>query len=301
MSRKYVLLVQPDPALRGSIKDLLQSTPIGAELRIIEAENGIDAQQKTINQSFDLMITDLALPKMPGTALIDSMSAPGTGSRPKHILGLSVSPEEIRNRPKASWVTYMVKPFDEDAFKAYLRQTLVGGENRAAASVPAPATAPAGKPVDVSFINPFIDATLYVLETMCSTRPTKEKVFVRTQDQISGDISAIIAMNSSKFRGSMAIAFEKATFLALVGSMLGETYTEITDELQDAAGEICNQVFGQAKKALNEGGHDIQPAIPSIVVGNHHTIKHLVDGKCLVVSFKTPAGAMAIEAVVSSS
>ena len=85
--------------------------------------------------------------------------------------------------------------------------------------------------VEAEFIVPFIEETLIVLKGTCETVATKEKVFLRKGNQISGDISAVVAMNSSKFRGSMAITFEKDCLLGAVVKMLGEEYTEINSSL----------------------------------------------------------------------
>jgi chemotaxis protein CheX len=81
--------------------------------------------------------------------------------------------------------------------------------------------------------------------------------------------------------------------------MLGEKITEITTENQDACAEICNQVFGMAKQVLNQSGYNIQPAIPSIVVGDNHRIRHVVDGICIAVEFSTEAGNFTVEAAVN--
>lgn len=51
---------------------------------------------------------------------------------------------------------------------------------------------------------------------------------------------------------------------------------------------------------LNEMGHELQPAMPSVVVGDNHRIKHLVDGKCIVVRFKTNDGFFSVEAIVNN-
>jgi len=155
--------------------------------------------------------------------------------------------------------------------------------------------------VDVRFINPFIEEVLVVLKGTCNTTAEKKEVFVRNGDRMHGDISAVIAMNSSKFHGSMAISFDKACFLGIVEGMLDETYTDINEEIADACGEICNQVFSRARKTLNEQGHDIAQAIPSVIHGANHSIRHLVEGPCIVVKFQTSKGFFFVEAVVGDA
>jgi chemotaxis protein CheX len=129
-------------------------------------------------------------------------------------------------------------------------------------------------------------------------KASKEAVFARGTDQISGDISAIMPMNSERFLGSMAIAFEEMCFLGIVEQMLGEVFTEITPDIQDAAGEICKQVFGMSKKILNSNGHTIQSALPTVIAGKGHSIKHTVSGVCIAVKFNCTYGNFVVEAVL---
>lgn len=152
--------------------------------------------------------------------------------------------------------------------------------------------------IDVNFINAFVDATLNVLKIMAGIAAEKQDVFIRQKDQTSGDISAIVGMNSNDYIGSMAIAFEESCFLKVASGMLSENFTQLTPEIRDAAGELCNQIFGMAKKTLNEKGHSIQPAIPSVIVGKNHTINHQVDSPCIAIKFKTPDGFFIVEAVL---
>ena len=162
--------------------------------------------------------------------------------------------------------------------------------------------ASAGKPaIDASFINAFCEATLHVLSTMAQTKAVKESVFLRKGDQISGDISAVIAMNSSTFRGSMAIAFDSVGFLSVASRMLMETCTEINPDVADACGELCNQIFGVSKQKLSVIGHDLQKALPSIVTGKNHTIKHCVLGPCIAIRFNLNPGVLIVEASLQST
>lgn len=96
----------------------------------------------------------------------------------------------------------------------------------------------------------------------------------------------------------MAVTFEKSCFVHVVGNMLGESYTEIDDEIKDAVGELCNQIFGLAKSELNDHGHDIQPALPTIIADGPHSIKHLVDRPCVSIQFETDHGRFTVEAAL---
>jgi len=145
--------------------------------------------------------------------------------------------------------------------------------------------------LDTAFVNPFLEATIQVLEVQASTKVSAGKVYLKTDgDRIQSDISGVIGIVSASFTGSVVISFPAPTFLKVVSSMLGETYTEITQDIVDAAGEITNMIFGQAKVKLNDLGHGIQTALPSVVQGDNHSLTTKNSGPTVIVPFDGEAG-----------
>jgi chemotaxis protein CheX len=292
--KKAVLIVDDEADIRELVAELVTDEFPAAS--VIQASNGSEAMMKLGRQRFDLVITDLRMPRMDGNTLIQRIRALDPHLKPKHVIVLSGFIDQASAARTVGSVSYLSKPFKPEDLLG-----LVGGVLKGTLPAAEKKAPPENFKMDVTFINPFIDAVILVLSTTASTEVTRESLFVRTNDQISGDISAVIAMRSSVFTGSMAVAFEDRCFLDLVGKMLGDTFTEITPDIQDAAGELCNQIFGVAKRKLNEKGFDIQMAIPSVIIGKGHRIKHMVDGNCLAVRFKTDAGHLTIEAVLQGT
>lgn len=160
----------------------------------------------------------------------------------------------------------------------------------------------AAKVLDVDFINPFLSATVKVLETQASTKSTAGKVYKKpARDKFTGDISGVIGLVSEAFTGSVVISFPETTFLQIMSRMLGEECSKITPEIQDGAGEITNMIFGQAKVSLNEKGFGIKTALPSVVSGTDHSIVQMSNGPRIVVPFKTDVGEFFIEISVAGN
>ncbi|OFZ17744.1 MAG: hypothetical protein A2X94_15205 [Bdellovibrionales bacterium GWB1_55_8] len=150
--------------------------------------------------------------------------------------------------------------------------------------------------MDVAFVNPFINATKMTLETQANTPVTIGKPFLKDGDNLEFDIAGVISLTSSAFQGSIALCFPAAVFLAIYSSMLGEKHEEITKEIEDAAGEILNIIFGQAKAELNDKeGYAIQKAIPTIVRGKTLQVHHLSRSVAVVLPFETAAGRFNLE------
>lgn len=141
--------------------------------------------------------------------------------------------------------------------------------------------------MDVSFINPFVEGTIHVLKVQCQTdsAPTKPLLKGQAGFQSRTDIAGIIGITSQKFTGSIAICFPEKVFLNLMSKMLGEEFTEITNDLEDGAGELLNMIFGHAKKILNENGHSIEKALPTVVRAANLNLNHAGSQDSIILPF----------------
>lgn len=156
------------------------------------------------------------------------------------------------------------------------------------------------KMLDVNFINPFLLATTKVLQMQASTKATTGQVYKKSpHEKFQGDISGVIGLISEAFSGSVVISFPSQTFLKIMSRMLGEEYTTITKEIEDGAGELTNIIFGQAKALLNEQGFGIKTALPSVIMGNDHSVLPMTSGPRVVVPFESDAGPFFIEICLS--
>jgi CheY-specific phosphatase CheX len=82
--------------------------------------------------------------------------------------------------------------------------------------------------------------------------------------------------------------------------MLGETYEELTKDLEDGAAELLNIIFGQAKVGLNEKGYKISKAIPTIIRGESLRMRHSSLQPTMKIPFTSAAGSFVIEIVVET-
>lgn len=160
---------------------------------------------------------------------------------------------------------------------------------------------PSANTIDVNFINPFVNAAASVLEQMGGLTLTRETPFVKKvgmKAPIHADVTGLIAMNSDRYLGSMSISFEEKVILSAFGKMMGTPVEKINDDVKDSVAELTNIIFGKAKSELNGLGHSIAPAIPSVVTGKDHEIRHSVEGMCLAIPFSVAQGRVLIECVI---
>lgn len=156
----------------------------------------------------------------------------------------------------------------------------------------------AGRPtIDVNFINPFVRATQVTLETQANTKIQIGKPYLKKEGQTFDiAIAGVISITSPAFHGSIALCFPAKVFLTIYSNLLGEKHEVITKEIEDAAGELLNIIFGQAKAELNDrSGYQIQKAIPTIVRGEAMQVHHMTRNVAVILPFEIESGSFHIE------
>jgi chemotaxis protein CheX len=235
-----ILIADDEPELLRNYTDILGTVP---DLTIITAKDGLDAYQKARKQKFDLIITDMRMPKIDGAQLIIALREQRFNmSTP--IFVVSGYPEEIKVEcAKMSQVSFYAKPVDLNILTAAVVTQLEQKQEQKSATV------------DVRVINAVIDATITVLKNFGGCKDIKNsppRLLNTKEPPPKVNISGAIFVNSPKFCGEIVVSFEEAVFVKITNYILGESHTKISSENNDAAGEIANIIFGQAKQKLSE-------------------------------------------------
>ena len=89
--------------------------------------------------------------------------------------------------------------------------------------------------------------------------------------------------------------FCKEVFLKIYGNLFDEEPKEITADMEDAAAEVLNIVYGQAKTELNEKGYDLPRAFPQVLTGEQIQRQATRLEKTMVLPLTCTAGMFYIE------
>lgn len=157
---------------------------------------------------------------------------------------------------------------------------------------------------DTTFINSFIKGAIHTLKIQCGIDAVSHKPYILAPGEHSKmgfEIAGLIGITSDDFQGSIAVCFPEKTFLAIMGQMLGENFTELNKDLEDGASELMNIIYGTAKSVLNDNGYTLQKALPSVVRGQNIKMRHAGAGTTLVLPFETKMGNFEIEIGVEFS
>lgn len=157
--------------------------------------------------------------------------------------------------------------------------------------------APGKSSIDVDFINPFIAAVVNVLETQAQVKITPGKAYLKKLDEeIPMEIAGVLQMSCKEFAGSINICFRADVFLKIYEGLTGEKHEKITPELEDAAAELLNMIFGQAKTVLNDQkGYTLSRALPAVLTGPSISMRHQSKASVIIIPFESTAGAFHLE------
>ncbi|MEE8432155.1 MAG: chemotaxis protein CheX [Candidatus Desulfatibia sp.] len=148
--------------------------------------------------------------------------------------------------------------------------------------------------MDVTIINPFLNATLNVIETMAFVKAKAEKPYLKKDNVAQGDVSGIVGITGA-VRGTVSITFDEVSILKIVSNMFGEEMKEINHEISDAVGELTNMISGQARQEIEKTGKILQGAIPTVVTGKNHKLISMTKGPKIAIPFKTDTGRFTVE------
>lgn len=118
---KTILAVDDSP----SILQMVSFTLKGAGYNVVEARDGQAALGAATGQAFDLVLTDLNMPRMDGITLIQNLrSQPRYRFTPMLMLTTEAS-EAFKAKGKAAGATgWLVKPFDPQKLLGVVKKVL---------------------------------------------------------------------------------------------------------------------------------------------------------------------------------
>jgi len=285
--RKNILIVDNNCELERLVKEplLKQLENSGVSPIVVRAKDGAEAAIKSENQKFDMVIIDTDVPRlMDGGFVYGIQSYKNTQDAEVIVISqrdLSELPESLQNS------RFFKKPVTPDelisAMIAILNVQHHGQEKDACTTAAAAKYA-----VDVRVINAVIKATTNVLQQF-GVSITMEKAAPKSpHDPLMGEVSSVIDIKSASFQGHLSISFDKGSFLEVVSTMLMEEQTELTQDNQDAVGEINNIIFGNAKSDITNYG--VQMTVPRVLLGSGQTIPCAQGSAGMMIPFSTSKG-----------
>ena len=152
--------------------------------------------------------------------------------------------------------------------------------------------------VDVDFINIVMRTTQAVLNEVCKVQVKFRAPTKRTEQNeypIQVHLAAFVGLNSQTIRGTVGLCFPSTTYLYLLSSATGISFSQLTAELALGAGEFMYHVYEASRPHLVELGFLIDRAVPFLVTGDDISIPHVLPDPGFSVLFESPGGPFQFE------
>lgn len=152
-----------------------------------------------------------------------------------------------------------------------------------------------------AFFIPFLNGTVKTLQVQLGLQVKTGKPFDKiAQYHYPFDIAGAVGITSKTVNGSYLIVFKQEVFLKLASKMFNEEITTLQPGLEDLVAELVNMSLGVAKKELNEKGHGVQMAIPTVIKGSNIQASVPKDRRVIVIPFQTDIGDFHVEIDIQS-
>jgi CheY-like chemotaxis protein len=115
-----VLVADDAPDVRTLIETILA----GDGHDVVTAADGLEALQRYLDDSFDLVCTDLEMPRLNGVELTRAVRANRADDVPILLVSGSGSPRDVRDAQEAGISAYLEKPFTVSALRSQVRALL---------------------------------------------------------------------------------------------------------------------------------------------------------------------------------
>jgi len=142
----------------------------------------------------------------------------------------------------------------------------------------------------VEYINPFIESVSELFATMLSSKAKRGDVTLTNKGRETMSLVAIIGL-SGPARGTVALSFPVDTVFRVVGRLLGDEPTEVTEDVTDTVAEMANIIAGGAKaRLINSDTPAIDLGLPTVGAGADYQVMHPSQAAWLEIPFTSDLG-----------
>jgi CheY-specific phosphatase CheX len=164
---------------------------------------------------------------------------------------------KIYQFPKIHLFSY---PIEHVELSKQLRMTLI--------PVSRPSSAEKNLKINLEFLKTFVDSTKFIFQEFCLLKEIQHQkpYLVSGKNEKAYDLEGHIKLQSDLFNGIFYVCFSTETYLKIVKHVLMEEAETINPTNIDFVAEIVNMIYGQAKIALNQAGHNFKKVIPEFTL-----------------------------------
>ncbi|NBG87904.1 chemotaxis protein CheX [Isachenkonia alkalipeptolytica] len=138
------------------------------------------------------------------------------------------------------------------------------------------------------YLNPFIEATNRVFQTMLNLEPEKKELKMEEDLITSNDANVVLGVTGD-LQGTVIFGFPEEMTLKMVKEMSGMEMAEINSFVSSALGEVANIISGNAMTILHDENLSCDIVPPRIFIGEYKSFA-VEEEQPLVLTLSTAMG-----------
>jgi chemotaxis protein CheX len=138
-----------------------------------------------------------------------------------------------------------------------------------------------------------IDATKEVFNTMVMVELQDSYPLTEPVTSFHCSVTGMVGL-AGTYTGILSIHCPQPLALRITSNMLGMDVEEVSEDVNDALGEIANMLGGFVKQILSKGGLDINLSIPTVIAGEDYTVNSMSDSDCVIIPFTSEGHRMLV-------
>ncbi|MGE5633180.1 MAG: chemotaxis protein CheX [Caulobacteraceae bacterium] len=121
--------------------------------------------------------------------------------------------------------------------------------------------------MNVEYINPFINVSVNLVQTVCGVNATRGQIFIKTSPFMAESVVIIIGI-AGEFRGQVFFSMDEATACKIASAMMMGMEVKALDEMaKSAIAELGNMIMGNVSTEFYNNGIKIDITPPTVLVG----------------------------------
>jgi CheY-specific phosphatase CheX len=146
--------------------------------------------------------------------------------------------------------------------------------------------------VDLSYIDPFVDQSCYVMERMFGWTISYGRPRAKTDWLPTHTVTALLQLYG-EVEGRVGLSLPSRLACLVATRMLQRDVLSVGEAVSDAVGELANTVVGRASACLGQGG--IRVGLPQVTVGRQKKLEFAAKSAPLTVEMDTGEDAFTLE------
>ena len=242
------------------------------EVKFLNANDSIETiLEKT---KFDVIIVDIQYKNCSSLDIVNSVNKDRKNSYTQIIATTNLANKELLNQYIAAGVTYLfIKPYRYKLLSEKIKTIVEPKQNAQGAFEPL-------------ILKIFLDATIYILETMTGVHVVAGKPFLKSGNKSLAEVSAVIGLSSAQIKGAMSINFNRDILSQFILKLFGNTVQADEAGIVDICGEICHQIMGRAKQQfLKKKNMVFDVTLPTVLNEENHILDYKSSSPVLAIPF----------------